>query len=187
MQQAAAFQPAPVFEPTPEPQAVAPAADLFEAPVRQQPAAAAEVPAPAYQPRPAPQQAARAAPPSIDADAGEFVAPRRSPAGTPSPEALARLRDAVSKTPAHQTRSAAPAAPAPQPVARTEEPARSRFGLGSLIGRMAGGSEPAAQPAPAAPAARVQPQPPAHAAYDDDQDPEQDRIEIPAFLRRQAN
>jgi cell division protein FtsZ len=33
----------------------------------------------------------------------------------------------------------------------------------------------------------MQPQPPAHAAYDDDQDHEQDRIEIPAFLRRQAN
>ena len=193
---APAYQPAaqaPAYAPAPQPEA--PAADLFQAPAPQPagaaPVAEAEVPAPAYQPRPAQQvAAARQAPPSIEADAAEFVAPRRSPAGTPSPEALARLRDAVSKSSPAQPRTAAAAAPqAPAPAARAEEPARSRFGLGSLIGRMAGGGDqPAAQaPAERPASARVQPQPPAHAAYEDEQDHEQDRIEIPAFLRRQAN
>jgi len=193
---APAPQPAPAYQPAAQAPAYQPAAhqahpqDLFQAPAPQPvraPAAEAEVPAPAYQPRAA-QPAARPAPASIDGDAAEFVAPRRSPAGTPSPEALARLRDAVSKTSAPAQPRAA--APAHQPAARSEEPARSRFGLGSLIGRMAGGADHAApqpQQAERAPAARVQPQPPAHAAYEDDQDHEQDRIEIPAFLRRQAN
>ncbi|MDX5357300.1 MAG: cell division protein FtsZ [Rhodobacterales bacterium] len=185
----AAFQPAPA-QPQAPVEAELPEQDLFHQPApapRAQPTyqqAEPEVPPPVYQARaPQPQPAARPAPPSIEADASTFVAPRRSPAGTPSPEALARLRDAVAKTPsaapAHQPRAAA----APQP--RAEEPARSRFGLGSLIGRMSGHAEAAPQAAQAA--ARAQPQPPAHAAYDDEQDHEQDRIEIPAFLRRQAN
>jgi cell division protein FtsZ len=62
--------------------------------------------------------------------------------------------------------------------------AKPRFGIGSLINRMAGHLE---QSAPAAsPASRTQPP---VTAYDDDMDPDtdQDRIEIPAFLRRQAN
>jgi cell division protein FtsZ len=60
--------------------------------------------------------------------------------------------------------------------------AKPRFGIGSLINRMAGHAE-AAAPA-AAPGARMQPP---VTAYDDDPDSDQDRIEIPAFLRRQAN
>ena len=183
-QTAAAAAPAPqpaaaAYQPAPQP---APA-DLF------QPTVETDVPAPAYRPEAArmaeqqPQPAARPAPAAIDADASDFVAPRRGPVGTPSPEALARLREAVSKTPSPQSRPA-PAAAAP---ARSEEPPRSRFGLGSLIGRMSGGGEATAQAAAPAAQARMQPQPPAHAAYDDEQDHEQDRIEIPAFLRRQAN
>ncbi|MEY4306248.1 MAG: hypothetical protein RIT52_2423, partial [Pseudomonadota bacterium] len=62
---------------------------------------------------------------------------------------------------------------------------RPRFGIGGLISRMAGGghAEPAADRAPMGRA-----QPPV-TAYDDEQDHggDQDRIEIPAFLRRQAN
>ncbi|MFN3645071.1 MAG: cell division protein FtsZ [Gemmobacter sp.] len=175
----AAFQPPPAYQPPPQP-----AADLFEASPQAARQPEPDVPPPAYQPRAA-QPAARPAPAAIDADAAEFVAPRRAPAGTPSPEALARLRDAVAKTPSPQARAAAQA---PQPAPRAEEPARSRFGLGSLIGRMAGGGDPAPAPqAERAAPARMQPQPPAHSAYDDEQDHEQDRIEIPAFLRRQAN
>ncbi len=188
-------QPPAAFEPAPQREHLA-APDLFEQPavLRHPVAEAAEVPPPAYQPRapqPAMQQpvAPRPAPPAIDGDASDFIAPRRSPAGTPSPEALARLRDAVSRTPSQQTRAAAPAAPTAPPARAAEEPARSRFGLGSLIGRMAGGAADAAPTAaaPQAPAARMQPQPPAHSGYEEEADPEQDRIEIPAFLRRQAN
>ncbi|EEW23977.1 cell division protein FtsZ, partial [Rhodobacter ferrooxidans] len=71
-----------------------------------------------------------------------------------------------------------PAAPAPRPA---DKP---RFGIGSLINRMAGHAEPQAERA--APAPRQQPP---VTSYDDEPDlgADQERIEIPAFLRRQAN
>ena len=180
---AAPVAPAPTYQPAAAAPAPAPvAAEPAMSPAMRQAPVEAELPPPAYQPQTrAPQPAARPAPAAIEADASDFVAPRRSAVGTPSPEALARLREAVSKTPSPQTRAAAPA-----PAPRAEEQPRARFGLGSLIGRMAGGAT-AADPAPQPQAPRMQPQPPSHAAYDDEQDHEQDRIEIPAFLRRQAN
>ena len=100
---------------------------------------------------------------------------------TPSQEALARLRSAVQNTPATQVS---------QPI--EEEPAESerpRFGIGSLINRMSG-----AETGREAASARRQPQvqsDKAQEASDDPQDdpssPDKDRIEVPAFLRRQAN
>jgi cell division protein FtsZ len=147
--------------------------------------AAGEIPAPAYRPQPA-QLRQPAATQSLDADAGSFVAPRPRAAGSPSPEALARLQAAVSKSPAPQQ----PAARAPMtqrpPVAEpAPKPAeRPRFGIGSLINRMAGGQSEAAQERPAA----ARQQPPV-TSYDDESElsADQERIEIPAFLRRQAN
>jgi cell division protein FtsZ len=146
-----------------------------------------DLPQPAYRPQPAPQPAlVRPATAAIEADAGSFVAPRPRVAGQPSPEALARLQAAVSRpsgTPAKFTRPtpvpAAPAAPAPAAAAA----AKPRFGIGSLINRMAGHLEAGG---PAAPVGRSQPP---VTAYEDDHDmgSDQDRIEIPAFLRRQAN
>ena len=142
----------------------------------------ADVPAPAYRPQAAPQP--RASAPQIDAEAAEFVAPRPRSAGTPSPEAMARLQAAVSKAPmnrpgmaAQAPRAAAPA-PAPRPVAD-----KPRFGIGSLINRMAGNLDPQADRAPA-----PRQQPPV-TSYDDEPElsADQERIEIPAFLRRQAN
>ncbi len=133
-----------------------------------------EVPAPAYRPQPQAQRPA----PQIDVAASEFVAPR--PPGTPSPEAMQRLQAAVSKNPTAQqprTMVAQPraAAPAPKPAEQ-----RPRFGIGSLINRMAGGTSEGS--------AAARQQPPV-TSYDDEPDmnPEQERIEIPAFLRRQAN
>jgi cell division protein FtsZ len=148
------------------------------------------VPPPAYRPAPQPApQAPRAAapvPPQIDADPSGFVAPQRRPPGTPSPEALERLRAAVGKAPS--PRAAAPQAPV-RPVAaqpRAEEPPRGRFGLGSLIGRMAGQGAASAAPEPASErAARAMP--PTRDSDYDDANHDTDRIEIPAFLRRQAN
>jgi cell division protein FtsZ len=100
-----------------------------------------------------------------------FVAPRAPTAGTPSPEAMARLQAAVSRAPGQQP-VAAPA------VAEGERP---RFGINSLINRMTGAAAEA-QPQ------REQPQvTPIHEEPVADADPEQERIEIPAFLRRQAN
>ena len=145
-----------------------------------------EVPAPAYRPQPQAERAVQAAAPGRDAEAAAFVAPRPRAAGTPSAEALARLQAAVSRSPnpattPHQAQQ--PQAPAArQPVAKPAE--RPRFGIGSLINRMAGGhSEPATDRSTAA-----RQQPPV-TSYDDEAElsADQERIEIPAFLRRQAN
>jgi cell division protein FtsZ len=151
--------------------------------------AADDLPPPAYRPQPAPQPSMiRSAPAAIEADAGEFVAPRPRTAGQPSPEALARLQAAVSRPAASAApkfaRPAAVTAPAPAPAAAPAA-AKPRFGIGSLINRMAGHLEATAE-RPAPNAGRAQPP---VTAYDDEHDmgTDQDRIEIPAFLRRQAN
>ncbi len=191
----AAVAPAPALQPEPVDEFEEP--DLFEAPAFQPQPEPEEVlehdlPPPVYRPQPAaqaPAAMARPTPQAIEADAGDFVAPRpRGIAGQPSPEALARLQAAVSKNPAMTAqrpaaqRAAAPQPAAPQPAAAGGKP---RFGIGSLINRMAGHLESAGdrgQPQ----AGRVQPP---VAAYDEepDQSGDDNRIEIPAFLRRQAN
>ncbi|MCH2075290.1 MAG: cell division protein FtsZ [Rhodobacteraceae bacterium] len=136
-------------------------ADLFgEAPAA---AAADDLPPPAYQPEPP------AFEPSIEEDeAAAFVAPAKPAPGTPSPEAMARLQSAVAKQPS-----------APQAAPQAAE--KQRFGINSLIGRMTGGGE-AAEPQ------AVRRQPPVQ-SFEEDQDTAEtdERIEIPAFLRRQAN
>lgn len=142
-----------------------------------------DLPPPAYQP-----QVAQFQPRTeyYEDETEGFVAPKAPAPGTPSPEAMARLRTAVGKVPsATQPRQAA--APAPQEPEQVEE--KPRFGINSLINRMTGTTgEPAPQQvARQQPAARQQPsvqQAPAPAPA---ADPEQERIEIPAFLRRQAN
>jgi cell division protein FtsZ len=158
--------------------------DAEEAPVE-------EVAVPVYRPQTGAQPAlVRSTPAAIEADAAEFVAPRPRVAGQPSPEALARLQAAVSRpAPAGSAKLTRPTpAPQPAPAVLAQQPAaatKPRFGIGSLITRMAGHLDAAAErPAPVAGRA----QPPV-TAFDDDHDmgSEQDRIEIPAFLRRQAN
>ncbi|MEM7642784.1 MAG: cell division protein FtsZ [Pseudomonadota bacterium] len=126
-----------------------------------------DVPSRAYRPAPAPEPVAAAEPPQAT-----FTAPR--PAMTAAPEAMERLRAAVQR---NNGEAAAPAPVAPvRPAAASADSAR--FGIGSLINRMTGtaADAPVQRPAAAAPPA------PAPQA-----DPEEERIEIPAFLRRQAN
>jgi cell division protein FtsZ len=151
------------------------------------------LPPPAYQPQvPAFQPQADAA---EEPQAEAFVAPKAPAPGTPSPEALARLRAATQHVSSQQQNHIRPVAdPVQQPQQQAEQPAeqKGRFGLNSLIGRMTGqaGDTPGGEPQQArqqppvqghggqqAPAAAPQPQ----------ANPDQDRIEIPAFLRRQAN
>jgi cell division protein FtsZ len=173
----------PVYAPAPQP-APEPVAsyddqpqDLFDA-VAEDYAATDDLPPPAYRPQPQMQQpAARPMPAPLDNDASEFVAPRPRPAGTPSPEAMARLKAAAARVP--PTPAPRMSAPPPQ-AARPVE--KSRFGIGSLINRMAGHLETQTE----RPAARQQPQ---VTSYDDEPEAnaDQERIEIPAFLRRQAN
>jgi len=145
-----------------------------------------ELPPPAYRPQPAQVQANRDF--HVEDDASAFVAPRPRTPGTPSPEALQRLQAAVSRAPqAAGTHRPQPAGAVAQPAAQHAD--RPRFGINSLINRMTGGHSPAA----AAPAERAMPamrtQPRLSADYEEEQapDPDQERIEIPAFLRRQAN
>jgi len=149
--------------------------DIFEA----ETAAEDDVPPPAYTPRPEREAFVE------EADEAEtFVAPKAPAPGTPSQDALARLQAAI-----HRTPSAAPR-PAPQaPVASAETTGeKSRFGINSLINRMTGsGAEAASHPA-----RPMRQQPPMQAAQSqpevrDEREEEDDQIEIPAFLRRQAN
>ncbi|MFA5581280.1 MAG: cell division protein FtsZ [Paracoccaceae bacterium] len=188
---------APVEQPAPEPaaaRAASPEPSLFESfdPVRaagdapQAPAYDAhdsdDLPAPAYNPRPAAE-----APQFADArPEAEFVAPRKPAPGTPTPEAVARLQAAVQKQP-RASGMAQPAQPQAQHYA-PPQPERPRFGINSLIGRMTGHPQDAERPqGTASPAtARQQPQMQPR-AHEPEPDPEQERIEIPAFLRRQAN
>ncbi len=131
-----------------------------------------ELPPPAYQPRPAAFETSRQAP--IEAAPEAFVAPRAPAPGTPTPDALARLQAAAQKARGPEA--------APRPEAVETEVEKPRFGINSLINRMTGhGHDSPGQQ-------RRQPHSPAAAPQADlDHDPDQERIEIPAFLRRQAN
>ena len=122
-----------------------------------------DLPPPAYQPRPAP---------AMDTAPESFIAPRA--AGEPSPAVRARLEAAVARNPGQ----ASPTAPAPSSEEGADKP---RFGINSLINRMTGhgADEHRAQ----------RPEPQVRQIREDDvaTDPDQEKIEIPAFLRRQAN
>ena len=186
---------APVEQPMQEaPAAVAAVAEPIAEPVAQERTlfenldAPAAQPAAAYQPEPAPAPAPaamddlpppaytpRAEPAMTEAD--NFVAPRSATPGTPSPEALARLQAAVSRVPGNAPQQAAAA-----PVEAPSEADKPRFGINSLINRMTGAQADGAPQQPA----RAQPQV-TSLHQEEAQSEDQDKIEIPAFLRRQAN
>ncbi|OUS07186.1 cell division protein FtsZ [Rhodobacterales bacterium 52_120_T64] len=97
-------------------------------------------------------------------------------ANDPSTDALRRLRVAVAKVPVVEEE--------PQPTAEPVAEAQGRFAINNLINRMTGHG-------PNGDAAAVRRQPPLHKqeaqTYEDVNEEELDRVEIPAFLRRQAN
>ena len=144
------------------------------------------MPAPAYQ-RKEPVQPAML---NVKEDAG-FIAPRApqnaAPRGQASPETLERLRRAVEHKGERNQ-------PAPQPA----EPPRiqSRMaGLGRMLERMAGHADQSApKPAAGSISERVSERVAVRARqqetdFDDLASPDAagDNVEIPAFLRRQAN
>ncbi|MEM9797377.1 MAG: cell division protein FtsZ [Pseudomonadota bacterium] len=138
--------------------------DFFGRPAAAAPAPVDDLPPPAYSPAPQRPAAVEAAEPPQPALAS---APRPAVGGTPSEETMQRLRAAVMRgEPRH-------AAPTADPRPATGEQPSTRFGIGSLINRMTGAADmtPGDRPAAADPAPEI----------------EEDRIEIPAFLRRQAN
>jgi cell division protein FtsZ len=113
-------------------------------------------------------------------EAETYAAPAHARPGTPSPEALQRLQAAVSKVPAQPTE-------APRPAASAD--GKGRFGINSLINRMTGHGPGEADRSAFNPGRQ---QPPVQSArpavnYDAEEDADHERIEIPAFLRRQAN
>lgn len=138
------------------------------------------LPLPAYQPQvPAfdPQME------TAEAGPGDFVAPVAPAPGTPSPETMIRLRNAAGKF----NNAASSATQAQDPVVVQTGSRKPNFGIGSLIGRMTGhgADTPADRGTPP-----VRQQPPVSQGDVPSQpqaDADQDRIEIPAFLRRQAN
>jgi cell division protein FtsZ len=133
-----------------------------------------DLPPPAYRPRPEMQPGPT---PRAERRADSFVAPQApAAAGTPTPEAIARLRAAVNRAPEPRGPAADTRAAAPAPRTEADRP---RFGINAFINRMTGGH--AAEPAP-----RAQPQA-APRRDDTEAEAEQHRHDIPAFLRRQAN
>lgn len=168
-----------------------------------------ELPEPAYRPHQPAEQVEMAHVVVDDtaresAEVTQFVAPQPLAAGTPSPEAMARLQAAVQRQPgATHAGTAQPAGhQTGQPVGQTtgQPNARApegqypgadkpRFGINSLINRMTGQGG-ADTPENQANAGRTQPpvQPPMQAHSPESvQDGHEEKIEIPAFLRRQAN
>lgn len=110
-----------------------------------------------------------------DDSAESFVAPKP---GAPRPEAIARLQAAVEK------------APRPQPARiKNAKPGsaggKSRFGINSLIGRMTNSQKNAPERSDEAEEQSSGQSEDAESRQDPDAD--QERIEVPAFLRRQAN
>ncbi|WP_146343890.1 cell division protein FtsZ [Falsiphaeobacter marinintestinus] len=121
---------------------------------------------------------------TMEDSAETFVAPRAPAPGTPSPETLTRLQAAAQK---------APSAPGTRSLAAQEHPAaaqaageKGRFGFNRLIDRMTGHAPDTPAAAPVRQQPQVQQAEPAPQAHQP-ADPDQERIEIPAFLRRQAN
>jgi cell division protein FtsZ len=144
------------------------------------------VPPPAYRPAAAPSQPTPAATVAMNHAPQERASsrPRHRPPGHPTPEALARLRD-----PARGAASGR--RPGARRRRRRPSPAKTRFGINNLINRMTGHGDEGASPGRAPHAELLRP--PAAEPYSgprrghDAVDPDQERIEIPAFLRRQAN
>ncbi len=176
------------FEPRPADEDAQGQADHFAA--YGEPAAEDDLPPPAYQPRPEPVAALPAQAPAQPAPQGSRAAP-----GTPTPEALARLRAMASR--AAEARSADPRAADPRSAEPRSAPREAvqggqagqggRFGINSLINRMTGNAAPEAGPRGQAPAPAARPDLRPDPRADGPADPDQERADIPAFLRRQAN
>ena len=155
--------------------------DIFEPrEERFQPAAQVDddLPPPAYVPRAAEE----------DEDLNAYVAPRAPTPGAPSAEAMARLHSAVGNAASRRPEGAqTPQVRATHQQSHEAQPQaseRPRFGINSLLNRMTGHAAEAEAPRQPRQQPSVQAQQPARIEPEDDRD---EQIEIPAFLRRQAN
>ena len=155
--------------------------------------AADDLPPPAYNPAPR----GTAIDPLV-ADAADFTAPQRPQPGQPSRQVLDRLENAVRNDPTRprqQQQQAQQPAPQPAQPQRGGGAAGRMAGLGRMIERMAGGSSSEQKPAASSIAERVSERVASRqrsgfdAGFEDLASPDSndERSEIPAFLRRQAN
>ncbi|GGB01872.1 cell division protein FtsZ [Allosediminivita pacifica] len=156
------------------------------------------LPPPAYRPR---VEEFHPRADALEAKPDDFVAPRSSAPGTPSADAIRRLQNAAARNQQggqqQPARGERPGSHQQAPVRGEGEGDKPRFGINSLIGRMTGSGEGHPpqhqgggqhhQPAQRRQQPPVQGQRPAAAAPQEEADPDQEKIEIPAFLRRQAN
>ncbi|WP_324751697.1 cell division protein FtsZ [Roseovarius sp. Pro17] len=136
-----------------------------------------DLPPPAYAPRASDE----------DEDLNAYVAPRRVAPGTPSPEAMARLQHAVGNVAARRPEGAqTPQVREQSREAQQQQPQaeRPRFGINSLLNRMTGHAQEGEAPRQPRQQPSVQAQQSARMEPEDERD---EQIEIPAFLRRQAN
>jgi cell division protein FtsZ len=134
-----------------------------------------DLPPPAYQPHASHEYKAKDFFHMEDDDRSTYVAPHPQPAGQPSTETMARLHAAATKA---VNRDAS------EPAVTSDRVEKTRgFGFNSLISKMTGHSEERdveVRDHTNQPSFRtVQEEP--------EMNEEQERIEIPAFLRRQAN
>ena len=132
--------------------------------------APAELPTPAYQPKFEELS-------TLEVEDGEPLVATEYQPGTPSPEAMARLQAAVERAPTIEIQ------PKLEPQTYQDTPTKSKFGINSLISRMTGQSETNER------TYVTQPSQMSSQAFETDESGNQadERIEIPAFLRRQAN
>ncbi len=150
-------------------------------PVAAQATAEVVTPEPEVAPEPAPEPVEAETGSLFDEPAAEATPqPAAAPVsvartGDPSPEALARLRTAVNKEPGPREDEDE------EPIQGAKDEPHGRFAINNLINKMTGHSDkpmPRRQPLISHPPVADQEE------YEDD---EQERVEIPAFLRRQAN
>ena len=112
----------------------------------------------------------------------KMVTAQSNPPGTPSKETLERLRAAVSKSPNNQSENSRPMVATKNPEIKD----KPRFGIGSLINRMAGAG-PAAPVRNETLGSGQDNQQNDYNAEHHDTEANKEKIEVPAFLRRQAN
>ena len=161
--------------PTPEPVVEQPAAEMVAEPSFFDEPEDDVLPEPAYQAPVEPVRETQAEPEPV------FYRPAVDNVAQPSQETMARLSAAVQKQPRQQPLRIAEGQQRAE-IMTTQEPER-RGVLGGLISRMTGS-------AAAEPAMREQPTmsqgPQFHGEYEE-MDADDDQVEVPAFLRRQAN
>jgi cell division protein FtsZ len=147
--------------------------------VTQVPVTNEEMPTPAYQPQSVVAETMPETDSFFDRQAELKTPLQHAELGQPSQETLARLEAAVATAPSVQE----PQTETLGFFARTSQQEKPKgFRLNTLISRMTGQNEEHMVEQREQLQARVQPR-----TAEDHVDPELERIEIPAFLRRQAN